>query len=77
MPHDEAVAQAYREVRQAERWRKERLTPRWQLAAAAATGRNLLHGPTLLKHATSPDVNPKAGGKRTVVKKLPAPQASS
>lgn len=64
MSHDPDIAQAYREVRQAERWRKERLTPRWQLAAAAATNHNLLNGPSLLKHAT----DAKAVGKRKIVK---------
>lgn len=65
MSHDPIVAQAYREVREAERWRKERLTPRWQLAVAAATNHNLLNGPSLLKHAT----DLKVVGKRKVVKK--------
>lgn len=65
MAHDPDIAQAYREVSTAKRWRKERLTSRWQLAAAAASNHNLLHGPSVLKHATKPELV----GKRTLVKR--------
>ena len=58
------IAQAYREAATAKRWRKERLTDRWRLAQAAATNHNLLHGPSVLKHAT----NLTNIGRRSVVK---------
>lgn len=64
MSHDPIVAQAYREHRIAKRWAKERTTDRWRLAQAAATNHMLLHGPSVLKHAT----DPKAIGKRKIVK---------
>ena len=65
MSHDADIAQAYRDHRTAERWRKERLTDRWRLAQAAATNHNLLHGPSVLVHATSL----KDVGKRKLIKR--------
>lgn len=62
---DPTIAQAYREVKTARRWHKERLTDRWRLAQAAATNHNLLTGPSVLMHAT----NPQDIGRRKVVKK--------
>lgn len=61
---DPTIAQAYREVKTAKRWHKERLTDRWRLAQAAATNHMLLHGPSVLMHAT----NLKDVGKRKLVK---------
>lgn len=62
---DPDIAQAYREHKTAKRWHRERTTDRWRLAQAAATDHNLLHGPSLLMHAT----NPKDVGRRKVVKR--------
>lgn len=73
MSFDPDIAQAYREVAAARRWKRERESPRWKLAAAAATNHNLLVGPSLLKHATSPDFSgnpPKETGKRKLVKAI-------
>lgn len=65
MPHDPDIAKAYREMRIARGWVKERTTRRWQLAAAAVTNHLPLNGPAVLKHAT----NTANVGKRSIVKK--------
>lgn len=44
MSHDADIAQVYRDMRTIKRWRKERLTPQWLLAQAAATDKFMLIG---------------------------------
>lgn len=53
MALDPDIAQAYRDVATVKRWHRERQTDRWRLAQAAASNHNLLHGPSVLTHATS------------------------
>lgn len=59
---DPAIRQAYAEVAEVRRWRRERESPKWKLAQASAIDRLPLNGPAVLKHAT-------AVGKRTVCKR--------
>jgi hypothetical protein len=65
MSHDPAIRQAYAEVAEVRRWRRERESPKWKLAQASVINRLPLNGPAVLKHAT----NPQAVGKRTVCKR--------
>ena len=63
MASDPMVREAYAEVRTARGWWKERQTPRWKLAQAAATDRNLLNGPRFMAVATNPQAAGKGGRK--------------
>ena len=65
MSHDPAIRQAYAEVAEVQRWRRERESPKWKLAQASVINRLPLNGPAVLKHAT----NPQDVGRRKVVKK--------
>lgn len=65
MSHDPDIAQAYREVRQAKRWVKERQSPRWKLAQVAATNKLPLNGSCAV--FKSPEHQPNVG-KRSVYK---------